>query len=93
MPIQPAPVRSDTAPTADAQEHLVVLQARLAFAMPVDAPLDSVYDTANCMLIPLQRCEGGTCGLIDYAFDGVPAISITKVEGYDRDAGFADPHG
>lgn len=71
-------------------EHLVVVRAELAFAMPTDAHLDEVYTAANCMLIPLQRENGGKEGLIDYAFRGA-AVSVTPVETYDRDSGFVSP--
>jgi hypothetical protein len=72
------------------QEQLVVVRAELAFAMPAGGPLDAVYDTANCALIPLQRMYGGTCDLIDYAFNGA-AVSETPVEPYDKDEGFKSP--
>jgi hypothetical protein len=71
-------------------EKLVLLHTTLAFAMPADAGLDEVFDSANMALVPLQRCEGGT-NLIDYAFDGEPVVSPTPVEAWTLATGFTAP--
>lgn len=68
-------------------ERLVVIQCELAFAVPKGADIHEVFDTANLMLIPLQRKEGSTSGLIDYSFKEV-AESNTLVAEYDYDEGF-----
>lgn len=70
-------------------ERLVVLTARLAFALPETAGIDEVYDSANCMLIPQQRCEGGASDLIDYHFVDEPVISPTPV--HEAENGFDAP--
>lgn len=75
------------------KEKLAVLNAKLAFAISADEPLDAVYDVANCALIPLQRIHApadGHLALIDYSF-GEPIVSPSPVEGYDYENGFDLP--
>lgn len=70
-------------------ERLYALRCELLFALPKGEDPEGIFDTANLMLIPLQRCErDDKSALIDYSFDGKPVRMSIPVAGYDYDHGF-----
>lgn len=70
-------------------ERLYVVRCELLLALPKGEDPESIFDTLNMMLIPLQRRERDDKSiLIDYSFDGKPVRMSIPAAGYDYDHGF-----